>query len=103
MPSAAKVLIASCGQAAGVRACAVAICLAVLWRLTNNLGANPAEYLIRSTGDWTLRFLCMTLAVTPHASSSGTRAGALSAHAGVVCLLLCHAAPAELQLVRHGF
>jgi len=33
--------------------------------ITNNLGANPAEYLIRSTGDWTLRFLCMTLAVTP--------------------------------------
>ena len=33
--------------------------------LTNNLGANPAEYLVRSTGDWTLRFLCLTLAVTP--------------------------------------
>ncbi len=32
---------------------------------TNNLGANPAEYLIRATGDWTLRFLCITLAVTP--------------------------------------
>jgi sulfoxide reductase heme-binding subunit YedZ len=33
--------------------------------ITENLGANPAEYLIRSTGDWTLRFLCITLAVTP--------------------------------------
>jgi methionine sulfoxide reductase heme-binding subunit len=32
---------------------------------TNNLGANPAEYLERSLGDWTLRFLCITLAVTP--------------------------------------
>ena len=32
---------------------------------TDNLGANPAEYLTRSTGDWTLRFLCLTLAVTP--------------------------------------
>lgn len=32
---------------------------------TDNLGANPAESLIRSTGDWTLRFLCITLAVTP--------------------------------------
>ena len=31
----------------------------------NALGANPAEALIRSTGDWTLRFLCVTLAVTP--------------------------------------
>ncbi|MEJ8837928.1 protein-methionine-sulfoxide reductase heme-binding subunit MsrQ [Ramlibacter sp. AN1133] len=33
--------------------------------LTDHLGANPAEYLSRSTGDWTLRFLCLTLAVTP--------------------------------------
>jgi methionine sulfoxide reductase heme-binding subunit len=32
---------------------------------TNNLGANPAQYLERSLGDWTLRFLCVTLAVTP--------------------------------------
>jgi len=31
----------------------------------NTLGANPAEALIRATGDWTLRFLCITLAVTP--------------------------------------
>jgi methionine sulfoxide reductase heme-binding subunit len=33
--------------------------------VTNNLGANPAEYLVRSTGDWTLRCLCIVLAVTP--------------------------------------
>ncbi len=31
----------------------------------SQLGANPAEALIRSTGDWTLRFLCLALAVTP--------------------------------------
>lgn len=31
----------------------------------NVLGANPAEYLIRATGDWTLRFICIVLAVTP--------------------------------------
>jgi sulfoxide reductase heme-binding subunit YedZ len=29
------------------------------------LGANPAEYITRSTGDWTLRFLLVSLAVTP--------------------------------------
>lgn len=29
------------------------------------LGANPAEFITRSTGDWTLRFLLATLAVTP--------------------------------------
>jgi methionine sulfoxide reductase heme-binding subunit len=33
--------------------------------LTNQLGANPQEALIRATGDWTLRFLCIVLAVTP--------------------------------------
>jgi methionine sulfoxide reductase heme-binding subunit len=33
--------------------------------LTDGLGANPAEHLIRSTGDWTLRFICIVLAVTP--------------------------------------
>ncbi len=29
------------------------------------LGPNPVEHLLRSTGDWTLRLLCLTLAVTP--------------------------------------
>jgi sulfoxide reductase heme-binding subunit YedZ len=41
---------------------------------TNNLGANPAEYLERSLGDWTLRFLCLTLAVTPVRMITGTPA-----------------------------
>jgi sulfoxide reductase heme-binding subunit YedZ len=31
----------------------------------DTLGPNPAEALIRSFGDWTLRLLCLTLAVTP--------------------------------------
>ena len=38
----------------------------LLWGvLANTLGANPAEALIRGTGDWVLRFLCITLAITP--------------------------------------
>jgi sulfoxide reductase heme-binding subunit YedZ len=37
----------------------------VFGAFTNGLGANPAEYLIRATGDWTLRFICIVLAVTP--------------------------------------
>ncbi|WP_162591545.1 sulfite oxidase heme-binding subunit YedZ [Variovorax sp. PBL-E5] len=32
---------------------------------TDGLGANPAEHLIRSNGDWTLRFICIVLAITP--------------------------------------
>jgi len=42
--------------------------------LTQNLGPNPAEALIRSTGDWTLRFLCIVLAVTPLRVLTGTPA-----------------------------
>ena len=44
---------------------ALPICWLLFAALTDRLGANPAESLIRSTGDWTLRFLCITLAVTP--------------------------------------
>ncbi len=40
----------------------------------HTLGANPAEHLIRSTGDWTLRFLCLTLAVTPLRQLTGWHA-----------------------------
>jgi sulfoxide reductase heme-binding subunit YedZ len=31
----------------------------------DQLGANPTEFLTRATGDWTLRSLCVVLAVTP--------------------------------------
>jgi len=38
----------------------------LVWQtFTDQLGPNPAEALIRSTGDWTLRGLCLTLAITP--------------------------------------
>ncbi|SFD32783.1 sulfite oxidase heme-binding subunit YedZ [Paracidovorax konjaci] len=33
--------------------------------VADRLGPNAAEVLIRSTGDWTLRGLCLALAVTP--------------------------------------
>ena len=39
---------------------------------TDNLGANPQEALIRATGDWTLRFLCIVLTVTPLRTISNT-------------------------------
>ena len=46
------------------------LCLAPLaWLVvalfTQQLGANPAEALLRSTGDWALRGLCLALAITP--------------------------------------
>lgn len=37
----------------------------VLFTLTDRLGANPIEFITRNTGDWTLYFLCITLAITP--------------------------------------
>lgn len=36
-----------------------------LFAVTDRLGANPIEFITRSTGDWTLYFLCFTLLVTP--------------------------------------
>jgi len=33
--------------------------------VADTLGPNPQEALIRASGDWTLRFLCLTLAITP--------------------------------------
>lgn len=46
------------------------LCLApvdvLAWRaLHGNLTANPIEFITHATGDWTLRFLIITLAVTP--------------------------------------
>ena len=32
---------------------------------TNNLSSNPTQFLEHATGDWTLRFLALTLAITP--------------------------------------
>jgi methionine sulfoxide reductase heme-binding subunit len=46
------------------------VCLAPLatltWRaLTDRLGANPVEFVQHATGLWTLRFLIVTLTITP--------------------------------------
>lgn len=36
------------------------------WRaLQQNLGANPIEFITHATGDWTLRFLAITLSIAP--------------------------------------
>ncbi len=42
--------------------------------VTHTLGANPAEALLRGTGDWVLRLLCLTLAVTPLRQITGWNA-----------------------------
>lgn len=37
----------------------------LVWLAARPLGANPIETVTHATGDWTLRFLVLTLAVTP--------------------------------------
>ena len=37
----------------------------------DQLGPNPTEFLTRATGDWTLRSLCVVLALTPLRTSLG--------------------------------
>ncbi|OGO99587.1 MAG: sulfoxide reductase heme-binding subunit YedZ [Curvibacter sp. RIFCSPHIGHO2_12_FULL_63_18] len=44
---------------------ALPLCWLVFAAFADRLGANPAEALVRATGDWTLRMLCVVLTVTP--------------------------------------
>ena len=74
------------------------LALLVVGAATDQLGANPAEYLIRATGDWTLRFLCLVLAVTPIRVMTATptlarfrRMLGLFVYFYVVLHLLCYA------------
>lgn len=45
--------------------CLVPVGLLVWGAYRQNLGANPVDVITRSTGEWTLKFLLITLAVTP--------------------------------------
>lgn len=49
-------------------------CWLLLAAIGNQLGANPAEALVRALGDWTMRFLCLVLTVTPLRVITGTPA-----------------------------
>jgi methionine sulfoxide reductase heme-binding subunit len=45
--------------------CLVPLGMLILRATQGNLTANPIEFITHTTGDWTLRFLVITLAVTP--------------------------------------
>lgn len=45
--------------------CLFPLAALILGAINDTLGANPAETLTRETGEWTLRFLLITLLVTP--------------------------------------
>lgn len=51
--------------------CLAPLCRLVIGAFTQNLGTNPIELITRSTGTWTLVFLCSSLAVTPLRVISG--------------------------------
>jgi len=46
-------------------ACLIPVARLVWLGLHHGLGANPIEFITHSTGDWTLTFLLITLAITP--------------------------------------
>ncbi|TAK94662.1 MAG: sulfoxide reductase heme-binding subunit YedZ [Aquabacterium sp.] len=45
--------------------CTVPFVVVMIKGFTGHLGANPAEKLIRETGEWALRWLWLTLAISP--------------------------------------
>jgi sulfoxide reductase heme-binding subunit YedZ len=45
--------------------CLVPLGMLILQAAQGNLTANPIEFITHTTGDWTLRFLVITLAITP--------------------------------------
>jgi sulfoxide reductase heme-binding subunit YedZ len=45
--------------------CLVPLGMLVLRAVQRDLTANPIEFITHTTGDWTLRFLVITLAITP--------------------------------------
>lgn len=45
--------------------------LRMAWLVAQGVPVEPLEFLTRGTGDWTLYFLCITLAVTPLRRLSG--------------------------------
>ncbi|KIG08364.1 protein-methionine-sulfoxide reductase heme-binding subunit MsrQ [Caballeronia concitans] len=87
MPTASDIKRASASAAAPqtrnwIAPAKVAVFIAMLYPLariivlgmTSGLGANPIEFLTRSTGLWTLVYLCITLAITPARRLTGVTA-----------------------------
>jgi methionine sulfoxide reductase heme-binding subunit len=64
-PSLSKALLHPAAKPLIFTLCLLPFAWLLFAAITDQLGANPAEALVRSTGDWTLRFVCIVLAVTP--------------------------------------
>ena len=44
--------------------CLVPACV-IAWTVVTNTPPNPIEFIMHGLGDWTIRFICITLAITP--------------------------------------
>jgi len=71
----------------------------LLWAaFTGNLSANPLSDLTNETGVWTLRFLCITLAITPLRKLNWLEpVHQVPAHGRPLCLLLRLPPPADIR------
>jgi sulfoxide reductase heme-binding subunit YedZ len=65
LPSTLKPQIVARLKTAVFIACLLPLARLIFLGFTDNLGANPIEFITRSTGTWTLAFLLITLSVTP--------------------------------------
>ena len=57
-------------------ACLAPLGYLVACALTGNLGTNPIDFVTRTLGDWTLRILLASLALTPLRIVTGSAAKA---------------------------
>jgi methionine sulfoxide reductase heme-binding subunit len=60
-----KLLISKWTKVALFAVALVPFLVLIVRALTANLGPNPVEFLQHATGDWTIRFIVFTLAITP--------------------------------------
>ena len=67
-------MLAPAGKPVAFVLCLLPLAWLVFGAPADRLGANPAEALIRGCGDWTLRALWLTLAVTPLREATGWHA-----------------------------
>ncbi len=60
-----SILTSKWSRVAVFLSCLVPLGILVREGFTGGLGANPVEFIEHATGDWTLRLLAITLAITP--------------------------------------
>lgn len=74
MPSLTSALLSRAAKPVLFLLCSAPLTWLVYAAFADQLGANPAEALIRGLGDWTLRGLWLTLAITPLRQLTGLAA-----------------------------